>query len=182
MATSYARNAETADRKAKAFDLRLSGLSYREIGRELGVSHVTAGDYVRQTIEERKSYVALKADELRDIEVARLDVQLVALWPKRDEPATAAVLLRLAERRAKFLGLDAPTKLEHMLDPSAVQSVLGFALSGALSGFAEIRDAVVSLGKVGEVVLELIDGVQGGYVAEFEQRARTELQAPSEAA
>lgn len=174
--------AAVAARQAKALELALAGYSEAAIAKELSVTDRSVRTYLSDARERLLEESRQSAEAMRAEAAARIREIRRSHWPRREDPAYASVLIRLEERFAKMFGLDAPTKLEHMLDPSAVQSVLGFALSGALSGFAEIRDAVVSLGKVGEVVLELIDHVQGGYVSEFEQRARTELQAPSEAA
>jgi hypothetical protein len=176
--TARPQLAGAAERREKAFDLRIAGNSYRQIGKELGVSHEAARGYVIAALEESAARTDLKADQLRDIELARIDEVLRGLWSSKDEPQTASVIIRLGERRSKLLGLDAPTKLEHMLEPGQVQTVLGFAVSGALQLVAQIREAFVA----GELTVEMIDDGQGVFVQEFEQRSRSELQPGSEAA
>jgi hypothetical protein len=54
------------------------------------------------------------AEELRTMEVARLDQMLLGLWPKAIKGDTWAVdrVLKIMERRAALLGLDAPVKRE----------------------------------------------------------------------
>jgi len=54
--------------------------------------------------------------ELVDLELARLDQLLVAMWPKAMQGSGWAVerCLSIMERRARLLGLDAPTKHEVM--------------------------------------------------------------------
>ena len=56
------------------------------------------------------------ADEVRALELARLDALLAALWPQQGEPAVVDRVLRIMERRAKLLGLDAPTRVDAVLD------------------------------------------------------------------
>jgi hypothetical protein len=178
MPNSRPGNAVAAERRQRAFDLRIAGWSHRQIGKEIGVSHVQAGRYIAEALEESAQRTALKADQLREIELHRIDEVLRGLWSSKDEPQTASVIIRLGERRSKLLGLDAPTKLEHMLEPGQVQTVLGFAVSGALQLVAQIREAFVA----GELTVEMIDDGQGVFVQEFEQRSRSELQPGSEAA
>lgn len=57
------------------------------------------------------------ADELRTMEVERLDVMLDGLWDKASKGDTWSVdrVLRIMERRASLLGLDAPVKREETL-------------------------------------------------------------------
>lgn len=58
------------------------------------------------------------ADDLRVLELDRLDVLLTGLWPKAingDAPAVDRVL-KIMERRASLLGLDAPRKVEQRID------------------------------------------------------------------
>jgi predicted transcriptional regulator len=171
-------NSIAAIRREEAFKLRLAGKSYRDIGKAVGISHAQAERYVKQALKESAGRAAATADELRRLELHRLDELLAALWGQKAEPQVASTIIRLGERRAKLLGLDAPTQLEHMLDPGSVQTVLGFALGGALRLLGEIRQALVD----GSLTVEMIDDGQGVYVAEFEQRTAAELNAGSEAA
>jgi hypothetical protein len=54
------------------------------------------------------------ADELRKVEVARLDLLYLKMSPLADQGSMGAVdrCLRIMERRARLLGLDAPTKTD----------------------------------------------------------------------
>ena len=54
------------------------------------------------------------ADEVRDLEVARLDAMLLPLWRRVQQGDERAVdrALKIMERRARLLGLDAPSKSE----------------------------------------------------------------------
>jgi hypothetical protein len=104
-----------AARRQKSLDLRIAGARYRQIGAQLGVSYQTAYRDVQTALGELASLQSGKAEKLRELEVERCDKLTLALWPKArtgNEKAARAVLA-VMDRRAKLLGLDAPTKLEH---------------------------------------------------------------------
>ena len=106
-----ARNAAIDLRELTALDLRLSGASYRQIGAELGVSHVQAFRDVQRVLHQ---IVAEPASELRGQELARLDRLTLTHWPaaiKGDHRATA-VVLQIMDRRIRLLGLDAPQRID----------------------------------------------------------------------
>jgi hypothetical protein len=178
-------NSVAAERRQAAFELRLKGCSYREIGRELGMSHSNAELLIKQTLAERKETTGLLADQLRDMELARIDKISGELWANRAEPSAAATLLRCIERRSKLLGLDAPTKLDHTFDPTQVQSVLGFAVGGAVQMVGELRQAVLSLvadDEARSALVMVFDEREQAYVSEFEARAAAALPSGQEAA
>jgi hypothetical protein len=116
---------ERAERAALALRLRASGAGYDAIGRQLGVSTPTAWRCVQAALDEIRSE---PAPELIELECARLDRMLVAIWPlaightetlpsgreKRHAPSVEAIdrVLKIMQRRARMLGLDAPTKKE----------------------------------------------------------------------
>lgn len=98
------------DAKAKrerACELRLAGATYVQIARELGyASHTSAMRAVDQGMATR---ISESAEQVRTQELARLDALLLGLWPAARKGDTAAVdrVLRVMERRAHYLGLDA---------------------------------------------------------------------------
>lgn len=98
---------EVAEREAKALRLRLSGLTYREIGQQLdGISDSRACHIITRALAR---YVQPPAEELRALELARLDALQNALWAKAvddHEPEAVRALLRVMQRRASLLGLD----------------------------------------------------------------------------
>jgi hypothetical protein len=104
-----------AARRQKALDLRIAGARYRQIGAQLGVSYQTAYRDVQTALGELAALQAGKAEQLRELEVERCDKLTMALWPKArsgDEKAVRAIVA-VMDRRAKLLGLDAPTQLAH---------------------------------------------------------------------
>lgn len=64
-------------------------------------------------IQRRAGGLLRPAEEVRTLEVARLDAMLLALWPQVKQGNQGAIekALKVEERRAKLLGLDAPAKI-----------------------------------------------------------------------
>lgn len=109
---SQTRAVQSHDRKLKALELRKAGYSYHRIGEALGCTksqaHRDVGAALKLTLQE-------PADDVRALEAERLDDLLRALWPDARNGNHGAIdrALRIMERRAKLLGLDAPTRTEH---------------------------------------------------------------------
>lgn len=93
-------------KRGQALELRIGGASYREISRTLGISVGSAHEYVTAGLEELRNANIESTEKVRSMEIARLDGMLMKLWLKRDQPRVADTILRIAERRAKLLGLD----------------------------------------------------------------------------
>ena len=100
-------------RQQQAVELRRSGRSYREIARQVGIGVASAHRLVAGAMADVRSAVAEDIVELRALELSRLDGLTVALWPKARRGELPAVdrVLKIMERRAKLLGLDAPVKV-----------------------------------------------------------------------
>ena len=105
------RRLQAVERAKQALELRKGGASFPEIARALGYAS-PSGAYdavmsaLRKTLKE-------PAEEVRRLELARLDAMLLALWTQVKQGNQGAIdrALKVAERRAKLLGLDAPAKL-----------------------------------------------------------------------
>lgn len=99
-------------REARAIELRVQGYSYPEIARELG--YQTPGAAYRAVVRGlSRVYPEEEARQLLRLELARLDELLRVLWPKAVEGDLGAIdrVLRIIERRARLMGLDAPEKI-----------------------------------------------------------------------
>lgn len=101
------------DRQLKALELRKAGASYRAIAAQLGYSLTGAYKAVDKALTATLSEAA---EPLRTLELERLDAMQVALWPQARQGNQGAVdrILRIMERRAKLLGLDAPTQVDQV--------------------------------------------------------------------
>lgn len=116
-----AKAEEQREREKQALHLRKAGASYRAIGEQLGVSHEQVRRDIEKALEYIREDVSTDARKLRDIEAARLDDMWLKLQsklnPKQGEPLEYKAIdtaLRIMERRAKLLGLDAPVQIQNL--------------------------------------------------------------------
>jgi hypothetical protein len=98
--------------RQQALDLRRAGLSYDQIAQRLKLSKTMAHKLVQQGMESARAQIVASADEVRTEELSRLDGMLLRLYPKAVKGDVAATdrVIKIGERRAKLLGLDAPTR------------------------------------------------------------------------
>ena len=142
------RRLQAVERAKQALELRKGGASFPEIARALGYSG-PAGAYqavmsaLRKTLKE-------PAEEVRTLEVARLDAMLLALWPQVRQGNQGAIdkALKVEERRAKLLGLDAPAKIAPT-DPAGEREY-AIGLERRLQGLTDGQAAAA---------IELLEGI-----------------------
>lgn len=112
--------AETAEKRRVALSLRRQGATYEKIAAQMGLSTAMAAwRYVNDAI---KDIPKEEAKEIRAIELQKLDdkeVRLNLLLADPSKKLTVAdavklelALLKIQERRAKFLGLDAAISVD----------------------------------------------------------------------
>jgi hypothetical protein len=94
----------------QALNLRTAGASYDAIGKSLRLSKTRAYELVMDGLAELEEKVKDSAINVRTLEVQRLDAIILSHWPTRHLWKSAEILIRVMERRAKLLGLDAPIK------------------------------------------------------------------------
>jgi hypothetical protein len=106
-------------RELRALELRLKGLSFREIATKLGYADHT-GAYRAVEAGLKKGFEE-PAGQVRKLELARLDSIMRPLWPKAKRGGVKAIdrILKIMERRAKLLGLDAPSTFK-LTDPMKI--------------------------------------------------------------
>lgn len=106
---------DSARRRNKVLELRMKGLTIRQIAEEaeVKVSPAQVHRDLERSMSELRKLELQEADELRTIELLRLEALQKALWDTAMGGDVGAVdrLIRLSERRSKLLGLDAPTKV-----------------------------------------------------------------------
>ncbi len=133
---NYERKIHTAERDASAARLRAEGKTYERVASELGYADKS---HARQAVQRALVATVQEAgDELRALEVERLNALLDRAWQVMDRlhyahsqghvvkldgvplvddgPTLMAMdrILKVMERRAKLLGLDAPTSIRVM--------------------------------------------------------------------
>jgi hypothetical protein len=95
-------------RRTKALELRIEGKGYHEIAALLGVTYKTAYYDVQESLVHLGRYHTHLAEDVRTVELARLDVMTQALWPAVLKGSTYHIdtALKVMSRRAAMLGLD----------------------------------------------------------------------------
>lgn len=96
--------------KMECFELRKAGWSLRQIANKMGVKTDTVHKWITRAIEKESKESVL---ELIALESARYDEILKSYWElavKHKNFKAGELILKLFERKAKLLGLDAPEK------------------------------------------------------------------------
>ena len=111
---SEARQINIEERRQQALDFRKAGYSYRDIGARLEVSHEQARRDVEAALAALVADTKGSAEQLRQLELERLDMLTKALEPMAavGNPGAVNSFLRVMERRAKLLGLDKPQAVD----------------------------------------------------------------------
>jgi hypothetical protein len=109
-----------AERRRKAVQLRRAGATYEMIAEALEVSVSRARAYVKEAMESIREEIAETAGEVKQMELERLDAMLRVLTDEKVRAAAAQgdyrpmqMQLKVMERRARLLGLDAAVKHDH---------------------------------------------------------------------
>jgi hypothetical protein len=114
-----AKAAATAVTRRKALEMRLAHASYEQIAAAgLGTGFENRSN-VRKHVQAAIAAITEEpAEEVRKLEITRLDALALGLWKKAKAGDVQAVdrLLRIQERRASYLGLDAPKLLKVELE------------------------------------------------------------------
>lgn len=119
MPASKAKQTQVAGRRRAAVQLRIAGKSWAAIAQALGYdSKASAYTDVRRALEKAVTKLAIPLEAHRQLELDRLDAMQNALWPKVLDADTKSIdtALRLMDRRARLLGLDAPQRHELTLE------------------------------------------------------------------
>lgn len=103
---------EQIDRELRVLELRRMGYTWQKIADSVGYADHT-GAYAAYK-RAMKRTLQQPADELRSQEVDRIDNLQLILWDQAVTGDVKAIMaiIKLMERRAKLLGLDAPVRIE----------------------------------------------------------------------
>lgn len=142
MATRQQR-LQGAERRKQVLELAQAGYSFRQIGAQLGISHATAYEHFRNALAE---VVQPVAEEVLTLELARLDTLQQPIWASaaRGNLKYQAAVLHLMERRAAYLGLDAPKRLAGA-DGGAIEIAVVDARERLLTEVRERRERLRAL-------------------------------------
>lgn len=100
------------EKRRQALELAKAGIDYQTIADRIGYnSRQAAWKAVNSAI---KDIIRPPAEAVRDMQIARLDSMLASIWASVKQGQYGAIdrALKLEERRAKLLGLDAPVKTD----------------------------------------------------------------------
>lgn len=114
---------EEAQKRMQIMNLRISGWSMPEISNLLQITEKEAYGIVLQQLQEWTNITREMTEEMRTLELERLDAFLKSLWPKvlAGSPKAIEVALKITERRAKLSGLDAPEKSQIQVESTVHQ-------------------------------------------------------------
>ena len=106
------RRLKATERHLEALELRKQGKSFPAIAEALGYRG-PSGAY-KAVMSALDKMLREPAEEVRKLEAERLDTMFEKLWGqiKSGNHGTIDKLLKVMDRRAKLLGLDAPSKRE----------------------------------------------------------------------
>ena len=101
----HRNTALAARRRTRAVELATQGLTYQQIADELGYAHrATVHRIVQQALESR---LTEGVEQLREVEVARLDALQAGLWEAAMAGDAAAVnaIVKIVQTRSRITGL-----------------------------------------------------------------------------
>ena len=105
--------ARAAERKGKAWQLRMAGASYHQIGQEIGVAWQTARKYIIERLTELDPRDPDETAQMRREESARLDTYFLALarGVQAGDPSAVQAAIKISNRKAALWSLDGPVKM-----------------------------------------------------------------------
>lgn len=106
---------ESDEKARQALALRRAGSDFDTIAKQVGYSNRSgAWKAVSRLLKQRSDESAKDAEAVLSLELDRLDFMLRALWPKvmAGDPLAIDRAIKIQDRRAKYLGLDAPARQE----------------------------------------------------------------------
>lgn len=104
------------ERERKALELRKAGMSLRQIAEAVGYADESGAQ--RAIVRGLKNITHEPAQELKTLEMERLNAMLLVLWPKIQDPnhehhfEAFDRALRLMDKIDRLQGLDAPQQVE----------------------------------------------------------------------
>jgi hypothetical protein len=110
--TPEEKAAEREAKESRVLDLRRAGFTFQRIAEEVGYATPSGAQRALERIMTRN--VPQAPEEFRWQELDRLDRMQVALWPRamKGDDRAISTIVRLMERRARLVGIDAPTRVQ----------------------------------------------------------------------
>jgi hypothetical protein len=133
-----------AEKRRRALELRRAGATYDQIAASVGFAG-RSGAY-KAVMATLKAMLREPAEEVRLLELDRLDAMLLGLWAgaKSGDIKKAELVPKIMDRRAKLLGLDAPVKAMVQSEAKAELIVTDDARAQAARELAEWREQMTA--------------------------------------
>lgn len=124
MATKRTPKPDTVDKERQVLELRRAGATFDDIARTVGYSN-SSGAWQAYNRALERTLVSAGSEELRIAELDRLDRLQRATWTKAMQGDVMSIntVLRIMDRRAKYLGLDAPIRQEITVETTDVSLI-----------------------------------------------------------
>ena len=105
-----ARRTRQRARRVEALSLKLAGVSTAQIAQRMGIKPDTVRHLINRTLATAENRAA---EEMRELENARLDRAQAAIWSNvlAGDYRAVMVFLQISQRRAKLNGLDSPASI-----------------------------------------------------------------------
>ena len=112
MSRKKAPSPAVLEKELQIIELRRAGITWERIAVEVGFKNASGAYKMYQRAAERM--VRPHLEEYRDMQLDRLERMHQAVWRKAKEGDLRAIdtALRISDREAKLLGLDAPQKIQ----------------------------------------------------------------------
>jgi len=115
------RELSAIERQLSALEMRKAGLTYQRIADNLGYANPAGAR--KSVVAAMKKTLREPADEVRELELARLDDMVNSIWHLKHKPEYMDRILKIMERRSKLLGIDAPIKQDLKSDNNVVLTI-----------------------------------------------------------
>jgi hypothetical protein len=114
--------AQALENEEKALELRVLGYSYRKIGIAMGLSKVGAYKIVERAIAKQDKTITESSKRVMALDLARIDEVLPSVMERAKGGSDRAItsLIKLLDRQARYLGLDAAVKTEDLAEREKV--------------------------------------------------------------
>ena len=98
------------ENRAKAVEFRRMGMSYSDIGKQLGITKQACHQAVERALDALGENTIKDTTRLRNEELDRLDRRQLAAWPMAMKGSTQhmAQITKMMERRAELNGVNIP--------------------------------------------------------------------------
>lgn len=129
----------TAELRGQVLGLRKQGWSYQAIGEALGFSGPRAYQILQEALKE---LVVEPTEQVRQLEIERLDAMLTGVMESAEKGDALAIssALSIMARRARLLGLDAPTRQDHTSGGEPLGPALGMPTKIIIEAVPAKRD------------------------------------------